>query len=136
MSLAHIAPPRAVPPLPPTKRTKKAKTREERHAQHAPDAIKALIRRAMRSAEDPKLGTTIGRMFVADVITRDQFAAAEAYGRLRGRYDRAMGMPRRSAKSPVYDDIIHGPGIELPERVLRELKSDHNACCSWQDLAT
>lgn len=79
----------------------------------------------MRAAEDPRLGTVVGQMRAADVITQQQFAAAEAYGRLRGRYDRAMGMPRRSAKSPVYDDIIMGPGIELPERALVELKSEH-----------
>ena len=39
--------------------------------------------------------------------------------------DHSIGLPRRSARSPVYGDIIGGPGAELPERVLRELKSDH-----------
>ena len=75
--------------------------------------------------EDPKLGTVIGRLRVDSVITPDQYAAAESYSRLNARYDSAVGMPRRSARSPVYDDVVHGPGAELPERVLRELKSDH-----------
>lgn len=121
----HIAPPRAVPPLSPTKRIKKAKTREDRQAQHVPDALRLMIRRALRSVEEPKLGTVIGRMRVDGVITQDQYAAAESYSRLRARYDGAMGIPRRSARSPIYDDVVHGPGVELPERVLRELKSDH-----------
>ena len=121
----HIAPPRAVPPLPPTKRSKRAKTREERHAQQAPDALRLMVRRAVRAAEDALNGSVIGRMFLGGVITPSQYAASQAYSKLRGRHDRAIGLPRRSARSPVYGDIIGGPGAELRERVLRELKSDH-----------
>ena len=115
-----------VPPLPPTKRkTKRATTREERHAQQAPDAMKLMVRRAVRAAEDALNGSVIGQMFLGGVITTNQYAASQAYSKMRGRHDRAIGLPRRSARSPVYGDIISGPGAELPERVLRELKSDH-----------
>lgn len=62
----------------------------------APVAIKRAIEAALRGAGDPRWGSTIGRLRLEGVLTDRQLGAAESYGRLRGKFDRAMGMPRRS----------------------------------------
>jgi hypothetical protein len=91
----------------------------------SPAAIKRMVERAKRNAEDPLLGTVPGWLHLHGAITHKQLAAAEAYGRLRGRFDRMMGIPSRSAKSPAYG-LRNGPSEAiLDDRVMREIRSAH-----------
>ena len=69
----------------------------------SPVAVRRTMEAALRIANDPRWGSMVGRLRLMRDLTERQFNAAEAYGRLRGRFDRMMGLPRRSARSCLYD---------------------------------
>lgn len=73
-------------------------------AGHAPALVRRAVDEALRLAGDPRLGSVIGRLLLDGKINSVQFAAAEAYAKLRGRFDRATEVPRRMAQSPSYGD--------------------------------
>ena len=93
----------------------------------SPVAIKRAVEAALRGAGDPRWGSTIGRLRLEGVIVDRQLGAAESYGKLRGKFDRAMGMPRRSTASVFYEA---GRGYatqrELDEDELDRLRTDHD----------
>ncbi len=80
------------------------KPESRREAGAPPVQLKRVFDRALRGAEDPRFGTVLGLLFMSGKITAEHFAAGEAYGRLRGRFDRATDVPRRTCQSPWYGD--------------------------------
>ena len=95
----------------------KLKPADKREGGPAPALIKRTVEAALRGAADPLYGTSLGQLFLRGEITASQLAAGNAFARLQGRYDRAMGMPCRftasadygvaravSSKGPVTDD--------------------------------
>ncbi len=73
-------------------------------AGHAPTLVRRAVDNLMRQAGNERFGSVIGRLLLDGKITSTQFAAAEAYAKLRGRFDRATQVPRRMAQSPCYGD--------------------------------
>ena len=117
-----------IPPLKPRVHRSVAE-RAAWKAQEQASAVRlgATVAHAMQTAADPALDTAIGRLRFDGVITPSQFAAAEAYGLLRGLFDHEMGITRRSARSPCYGAASGGGSTSKPmsERALAALKSDH-----------
>lgn len=68
----------------------------------APAVVKRIVEQAKRGANDPRLGSAIGVLHLCGEVTARQFAAASRYAKVRGRYDRMMGMPGRFTLSPDY----------------------------------
>ena len=91
----------------------------------APVAIKRAVEAALRGAGDPRWGSTIGRLRLEGLISDRQLGAAESYGRLRGRFDKAMGMPRRSAGSVLYEAGRGRAARDLSDAELDALRTDH-----------
>jgi hypothetical protein len=80
----------------------KLKPADKREGGPAPALIKRTVEAALRGAADPLYGTSLGVLFLRGEITASQLAAGNAFARLQGRYDRAMGMPCRFTASPDY----------------------------------
>ncbi|KAI9811123.1 MAG: hypothetical protein M1826_003318 [Phylliscum demangeonii] len=91
----------------------------------APVAIKRAIEAALRGAGDPRWGSTIGRLRLEGVIVDRQLGAAESYGRLRGKFDRAMGMPRRAVASVFYEAGRGRAAQEMTEAAIIALRTEH-----------
>lgn len=91
----------------------------------------ALVRRlfdlAKADAADPRLATAIGWLRLHDILSDRQFAAAEAYARLRGQYEAIMQVPRRTAASPSYGDGVRRGSKFLSERQVRRIRENHDA---------
>ena len=69
-----------------------------------PVQVQRVLEKLMREVEEPLLGSVLGRMLIRKQITSTQYAAGEAYAKLRGKFDRATEVPRRMAQSPSYGD--------------------------------
>ena len=95
-----------------------------------PAAIKRTMEAALRAAGDPRWASMVGRLRLCRDLTERQFNAAEAYGRLRGRFDRMMGMPRRSARSCLYDIEAGRTPREMSEAAMMALREEHGAMLS------
>ena len=80
----------------------KLKPADKREGGPAPALIKRTVEAALRGAGDPLYGTSLGQLFLRGEITAPQLAAGNAFARLQGRYDRAMGMPCRFTASADY----------------------------------
>ena len=93
----------------------------------SPTAIRRTMDAALRMATDPRWGTMVGRLRLCRDLTERQFNAAEAYGRLRGRYDKMMGLPRRSARSCLYDIETGRSAREMSEAAMEALRQEHAA---------
>ena len=65
---------------------------------HPPATIKRIVESALIRGENPLLGTPIGWLHLHGHLSTKQLSAGAEYARLRGRYDRLMGYPRRSAR--------------------------------------
>jgi hypothetical protein len=92
-----------------------------------PMQVKRLLDECLRAAMDPRLGTGLGRLLAYGEIKAHQFAAAEAYAKLRGRFDRATGVPCRTAQSPCYGDARSSGGGQEPlsDKAYQALVDDH-----------
>lgn len=73
-------------------------------AGHAPTLVRRALDNALRDAGDPRFGSVLGRLLMEGKIHSAQYAAGEAYAKLRGRFDRVTNVPRRMAQSPCYGD--------------------------------
>ena len=93
----------------------------------SPTAIRRTMDAALRMATDPRWGSMVGRLRLCRDLTERQFGAAEAYGRLRGRYDKMMGHPRRSARSCLYDIEAGRSAREMSEAAMQALRQEHAA---------
>lgn len=80
----------------------KLKPVDNRDKGFSPAVVKRIVEQAKRGATDPRLGSVIGVLHLTGEVTALQFAAASRYAKIRGRYDRAMGMPGRFTLSPDY----------------------------------
>lgn len=80
----------------------KLKPAEKQSSGTPPAQIKRLFDAALRGAADPLYGTALGFLFLNREITAQELAAGVAYAKLRGRYDRAVGVPGRFTLSPDY----------------------------------
>lgn len=78
------------------------KPADKREGVQAPALLKRNFDEALRGAADPLYGTSLGLLFMHGKISAAQLTAGTAFARLRGRYDRAMGMPCRFTASPDY----------------------------------
>ena len=65
-------------------------------------SIRNVVAMALRKAVDPRMGSVLGVMHLEGKITVSEFAAGCEYAKLRGRYDRAVGIPGRVTLSPDY----------------------------------
>lgn len=83
----------------------KLKPPEKQKASTPPAQIKRLFEAALRRAADPIYGTSLGLLFMNGDITAHELAAGTSYAKLRGRYDRAMGIPGRFTLSPDYGTV-------------------------------
>lgn len=83
-------------------------------AGHAPALVRRAVDDLLRDAGNAKFGSVTGRMLLAGKLNSTQFAAAEAYAKLRGRFDRATEVPRRMAQSPSYGDARSSSGNPEP----------------------
>lgn len=92
-----------------------------------PTTIRRTMEAALRAAGDPRWGSAVGRMRLCRELTERQFAAAEAYGRLRGRFDKMKGLPRRSARSCLYDVEAGRPAEEMSDEAIAALHEEHGA---------
>ena len=102
--------------------------RASKHDNSRPAQIKRAVDKLMRDAEEPNLGSSLGRMLVRGQITPVQFAGGEAYAKLRGRFDRATEVPRRMAQSPSYGDARSSCSHEfLTEKAYAALVERHNS---------
>ena len=91
-----------------------------------PAQIKRLIDDALRGAADPRYGSVIGRLRLEGTLTDKQLSVAETYGRLRGRFDKVMGMPRRSAASVFYESgLASHTARGLDEDAIAQLREEH-----------
>ena len=95
-----------------------------------PAAIKRTMEAALRAAGDPRWASMVGRLRLCRDLTERQFNAAEAYRRLRGRFDRMMGLPRRSARSCLYDIEAGRNPREMSEAAMAALREEHAAMLS------
>ena len=78
----------------------KLKPHKDRNAGSPPAQIKRLFDAALRGAADPLYGTSLGLLYAGREITTQELAAGTAYAKLRGRFDRVMGIPGRFTLSP------------------------------------
>lgn len=60
-------------------------------------------------------GTAIGQMRLEGVLTDTQIAAAHHFARFMGHYDRSVGNPSRTARSPDYQMGRAGMGVASEE---------------------
>ena len=79
-----------------------------------PAQVKRLFDQALRKAADPRMGTVIGLLYLQQRLTARQFATGEAYAKLRGRFDKATMVPRRTMQSPSYGDATSRAGSAPP----------------------
>ena len=105
----------------------KLKPQKDRNAGTPPAQIKRLFDAALRGAADPLYGTSLGLLYAGREITTQELAAGTAYAKLRGRFDRVMGIPGRFTLSPDYGT---GRAISsrepLTEREVAQVKKRHN----------
>lgn len=80
----------------------KLKPVDQRDKGLAPAVVRRIVDLAKRGANDPRLGSAVGMLHLCGDVSARQFAAASRYAKIRGRYDRAMGMPGRFTLSPDY----------------------------------
>lgn len=92
-----------------------------------PTVVRRTMDAALRAAGDPRWGSAVGRLRLCRDLTERQFSAAEAYGRLRGRFDRVMGLPRRSARSCLYDVEGGRSAHEMSDAAMVALRGEHAA---------
>ncbi len=93
----------------------------------APTAIRRTMEAALRAAGDPRWGSAIGRLRLCRDLSERQFGAAESYGRLRARHDRMMELPRRSARSCLYDATAGRSVHEMSDAAIAALRGEHAA---------
>lgn len=67
----------------------------------APTAVKRLLSAAIAKASDPRLGSEVGRLLLADKLTARQAAAAWKFAEVRAQYESAIEAPR--VKSPQFE---------------------------------
>jgi hypothetical protein len=58
---------------------------------------------AVRMGADPDMGSVIGRLSLAGILTDSESAAAIWAAETIGRYERLQGYPRRASPSPAYE---------------------------------
>lgn len=80
-----------------------------------PAQVRRIIDEAKRRARDPLLGYELGRLRLNDVLTDSQTSAGLRFAALAGCYDRAKGLPRRTAKSPSYESGFASGGTSSQE---------------------
>lgn len=90
-----------------------------------PAQVRRIIDEAKRVARDPLLGFELGRLRLTDAITDSQAAAGMRFAAIAGAYDRAKGMPRRTAKSPSYElGFGSGPSDREDEEIIEALRNN------------
>jgi hypothetical protein len=72
--------------------------------------VKRAIKLVEAGAGDPALGSQIGWLAFRHIINPNQAEAALKFADVAGRYERAMGYPRRSVASPAYERGYIGHG--------------------------
>ena len=102
------------------------KPQKDRNAGTPPAQIKRLFDAALRGAADPIYGTSLGLLYAGREISTQELAAGTAYAKLRGRFDRVMGIPGRFTLSPDYGT---GRAISsrepMTEREVAQVKKRH-----------
>lgn len=69
----------------------------------APTLVRRIMDHAVKLANDPRCASQLGRLYMTGQLTDSEFEAALNFAEDVGRWDRAQGMPRRSAKSPGWE---------------------------------
>lgn len=88
-----------------------------------PAKIRRAVDLALAGAADPMLATAVGWLRLHAILTDTQVAGAQAYAKLQGQYDGAIGLPRRSAASPAYGSgFSSGNGREPDDRTVATIK--------------
>jgi hypothetical protein len=114
--------------MPRTGRPRKAAIRYpggkiRRESDGAPPAqIVRMIRLAAAGAADATLATQLGWLRLHRVVTDRQAGAGLAFAALTGQHERTLGLPRRTASSPSYEQ---GFGRSAPD--LRDDSADRVA---------
>ena len=104
----------------------KLKPHKDRNAGSPPAQIKRLFDAALRGAADPLYGTSLGLLYAGREITAQELAAGTAYAKLRGRFDRVMGIPGRFTLSPDDGTGRASSSREpLTEREVAQVKKRH-----------
>lgn len=76
----------------------------------APALVKRIMDHAVLIGADRRVATVLGRLRLEGVLTEIEMEAGLRYAEVVGEYERVKGHPRRSAKSPSYDDGFKGAG--------------------------
>jgi hypothetical protein len=88
-----------------------------------PAKIRRAVDLALAGAADPMLATAVGWLRLHAILTDTQVAGAQAYAKLQGQYDSAIGLPRRSAASPAYGSgFSSGSNREPDDRMIATVK--------------
>ncbi len=75
---------------------------DKRDKGFSPVVVRRIVDLAQRGAADPRLASVVGVLHLTGEVTAVQFSAASHYAKVRGRYDRATGVPGRFTLSPDY----------------------------------
>lgn len=106
-----------------------------------PSAVKRIAEAAIHGiGQDPRWGTTIGRLYLEGKMTAVQFEAGKRWDELARRYHKAMGSPAPSPRScstemvprAVDADIMTEEGCRLDERdalVVKTYDDAHHVLC-------
>src|SRR5205085_6303989 len=73
-----------------------------------PAQIKRVVAMATRGAADVFLATQLGWLRLDEIITDTQAAAGVTFATLAGQHDAIFGLPRRAARSPLYETGFAG----------------------------
>lgn len=93
----------------------------------APALFMRMMQQAAGQANDPRLGTEIGRLCAAGRMTATEATAAFRVAEIYGRYERMAGL-KRSSKSPSYEVGYGGGGASI------DGERDQQAAQAWSEL--
>lgn len=88
---------------------------------------------ALSKALDPRLGSSVGLLWMSGKITRQEYRVALAYARLRGQHDRVMGIPGRMTLSPDYGvaRAMSLPRKPPTDAEIEAVREEHRAMRIW-----
>lgn len=101
------------PGISPPERYDSGRKKEEHVEGIAPTLLKRLKDEVIPRAKDKRLGTVLGLMHLQGILTETETEAGFLYAEDVGKYERVMGHPRRTARSPSFDNGYGGGGLDL-----------------------
>ena len=78
-----------------------------------------------KQSGDSKWGSTLGLLYLEELVTALEMRTGFAYGIMRARFDAVMGMPRRSTQAMCYGDARRGASRDLPPEEIERLRDRH-----------